>query len=165
MGWVRDAVLALEEQCLAAQPLPARAPVLSRPTLRVHIGSIAETSLGLYGTSRRRSLEIETVASFQTLYGSHISASRPVTAGQEGSAQSQWDFLFHSQGASAQQRQSLVDAGHIRIPLPSVGEELFVPVRDGPGRLPSSLTKIVVSNLAPDFMTQGVICSLLESAG
>lgn len=165
MTWVRDPIEALEEHCYTADTLPSRAPVLSRPTLRVHVGQLPETTIGLYGTDRRRALEMELISCLLSSYGAHISAAGAVKSGQEGTSRSQWDFLFTREAQSAQIRQGLVDTGYCTLHLASAREDVTVAVRDGPGRLPSSLTKIVVSNLPADFMTRGVVSSLLESAG
>ena len=108
---------------------------------------------------------MELISCLLSSYGVHISAAGAVKPGQEGTSRSQWDFLFTREAHSAQIRQGLVDTGYCTLHLASVHEDVTVAVRDGPGRLPSSLTKIVVSNLPADFMTRGVVSSLLESAG
>ena len=164
MGWVRDALVALEEVCYSStEDLPSSAPVLTRPTLRLHFGIIQEHEMGLYDSPGRKSLESDLLQEFLSRYHAHIASVGPVRAGQEGTSASQYDVLFRRDGESVQARQSLRDHGYHTVQTQHM--LVVIPVRDGPGRLPSSLTKIVISNLPADFMTRGVTRCLLESAG
>lgn len=164
MGWVRDALVDLEEVCYAAtEDLPFTAPILTRPALRLHFGIIQEHEMGLYGSQGRRALEANLLQSFVSRFHTHIASMGPARAGQEGSSASQYDVLFRRDADSVQARQNLRDQGYYAAQAPDA--LVVIPVRDGPGRLPSSLTKIVISNLPADFMTPGVTKSLLESAG
>lgn len=165
MAWSRDALAALEELCFTAtEDLSSTAPVLSRPTLRAYFGTIPEDVLGLFGSPGRKTRESELLSSFLHLHGGHIASAAPVRDGRTGTSSSQYDFLFRRPLESIHARQTLRDQGYCNLAL-SDDTIVVVPVRDGPGRLPTTLTRIVVSNLPGDFMAPGVIPSLLESAG
>ena len=92
-------------------------------------------------------------------------ACAPVRAGGEGSHSSQMEYLFHSTAAATEARQQLRDTGGTTLTLPTAQQPIFVPCLDGPGRLPSTLVRVVVSGLPADFMIPGAIRVLLECAG
>ena len=73
--------------------------------------------------------------------------------------------VFRRDTDSIQRRQSLRDQGCQPLQLVGLDEPVYISVRDGPGRLPSTLTKLVIQNLPGDFMIPGVADSLLQSAG
>lgn len=167
MEWQRDPLEALEELSFnATADIPSNGPTFSRPTLRAHFGVIPENILGLYGTPQRRTLELELLTAFLQMFSRFIVSSAPVRSGQEGGQNSQHDFLFGRDTDSSVQRQTLRDQGGVYTPSASHGDQgVWLPLRDGPGRMPTSLTKVVISNLPAEFMIPGVTKSLLESAG
>lgn len=166
--WVRDPIPDLEALAFAepALPqLPSRGPTLGRPTIRAHFGIIPETDLGTFESAERKRLEAGLVQALLVQHTGHIIAADQVRTGQDGTPTSQWDFLFDTTDAAVATRQGLRDAGGVNLTVPGRPTPVWLSVRDGPGRLPSSLVRIVVSNLPADFMVPGVIRSLLASAG
>ena len=157
MTWIRNVIADLEMLSPEQRALPSRGPTLGRPTIRMHLGIIPETVLGLYGSPRRRTLETEVITLFLTAHSSHIAAAGIVRTGQEGTAQCQWKFLFHSAPDSVAARQRIRDTGVFHTQLRAAEHAVSLPIIDGPGRLPSSLIRVVVSNLPPDFMTAGEV--------
>ena len=165
--WSKDPVKALEglsEEEITA-PLPAKAPVLGKPTLRAHLGLVPEATIGRHGSAQRKQAEDDLGRAFLQQQQGHIMACAPVRAGGEGSHSSQMEYLFHSTAAATEARQQLRDSGGATLILPTAQQPIFVPCLDGPGRLPSTLVRVVVSGLPADFMIPGAIRVLLECAG
>ena len=165
--WRTDPVKALEDLSETEQTsqLPSRAPVLGKPTLRAHLGLVPEESIGPYGSPQRRQAEEDLLRAFLQQQQGHVMACAPVTAKGEGTRSFQMEYLFHSTPEATEARQHLRDLGGATLTLPTRPQPVLVPCLDGPGRLPSSLVRIVVSGLPPDFMIPGGVRVLLESAG
>ena len=165
--WRTDPVKALEglSETEQTSQLPSRAPVLGKPTLRAHLGLVPEESIGPYGSPQRRQAEEDLLRAFLQQQQGHVMACAPVTAKGEGTRSFQMEYLFHSTPEATEARQHLRDLGGATLTLPTRPQPVLVPCLDGPGRLPSSLVRIVVSGLPPDFMIPGGVRVLLESAG
>lgn len=171
-GWQRSPVKVLEDLTEASlttgahsSVLPARAPALGRPTLRAHFGLIPETVLGLYGTRARKQGELDLLRAFFQQQDGLLMAAAPVKPGSEGTAVSQHEFLFKATSEATAARQQIRDAGGASLQSQPQDELIFLPCQDGPGRLPSTLVRVIVSGLPADFMLPGVIRTLLECAG
>lgn len=145
--------------------LPSHGPVLERPTLHLLLGSVSEVEIGRFGSAERVQAEARLTAGFLETYRPHLlrgGASRP---GVEGQVQAGWLFTFHSGDAHTQVRMDIVDAGCVDLQLPGREHALSVRVRQGPPRLSTRLVRVIVTGLHEDLMVQGVVASLLESAG
>ena len=165
--WETDPVKGLEDLAETEQTaqLPARAPVLGKPTLRAHLGLVPEAAIGPHGSPQRKQAGEDLLRAFLQQQQNHVMACAPVRAGGEGSASSQLDFHFHSTPGATEARQQIRDSGGTTLTLPDIQQPVFIPCLDGPGRLPSTLVRIIISGLPPDFMIPGAIRVLLESAG
>ena len=86
-------------------------------------------------------------------------------AGQKGTSHNQCELLFHRDAQSVSARQSLRDQGCVPVRVASLDMDSYVPVREGPGRLPSALAKLRISNVPAEFMVPGATRVLPESAG
>ena len=167
--WKQDPVEALEDLLETDETalVTNRAPVLSRPTLQVHVSLVPEDAIGPYGSHQRRQTEKDLLRAFTQQQDGCIAAGygTPVTATGEVTRSYQVDYAFFPTAEGTEARQQLRDLGGATLTVPISQQLVFLPCLDGPGRLPSSLVRIVVSGLPFDFMIPGAIRVLLESAG
>ena len=87
-----------------------------------------------------------------------------VEAGTEGTAACSYDFLLHLESQATKASQGLGGAGKTFVYLPSHTQPILS-CQDGPGRLLSSLVRVIMSELPPDFMLPEVIQVLLDCGG
>ena len=83
----------------------------------------------------------------------------------EGAAGYQYDFVSYSTPTATEATQGLRDSGGASLQLTACEDQIFLPCQDGPGRLPCTLVRVIVSGLPADLLVPGVVQTLLQCAG
>ena len=161
--WLSNPVLHLER--LNGARLSAKPPAMGTPVLHLNLGKVPVSVGGAYNSHARKDFEMSLIHGALSQLQPHVYSTGNLTRGRgwESSYQSTWVVVLDESDEGRATRQQVADMGFMTVAVSAASVHL--PVSLHPGRIPLSLTRILISDLPVDFYRRGCTSEILECAG